>query len=319
MFKNYVSLGAEYSKAQQQFQYLSFYDDFEHPFPVIIENEDEIKRFLGPSIFNITLIKPKYSQILISNMEISNVNEVKNMQFVNYKTTPFVPVQTISFVFGKLSCRRDDDEFYPIKLQICSPAKSKDFTTDSFDIIIDYIKKLLDFFQNYTKVQYVLKKLDVVILPSESIIELANDDQSLAQLGIIYLPQFYVKSLKTSDLLEKSQVKLKVVHIISKQLSKHWFYKYQECNNQMNLFKDLNENDFTVDTLYLIKSLCAENNNLTFCSNKDPAVKDKSFDAFLQYNVNCYLFKGIVNWLSYLSFKSIHPDLVDLVFILLLL
>ena len=88
----------------------------------------------------------------------------------------------------------------------------------------------------------------------------------MAQLGIIYLPQFFVRNLKTIDLLEKAQVKLKIVHIISKQLAKHWFYKYQECNNQMNLFKDVNENDFTVDTLYLIRSLCAESKNLTFCS-----------------------------------------------------
>jgi hypothetical protein len=43
----------------------------------------------------------------------------------------------------------------------------------------------------------------------------------LAQLGIIYLPQFFVRNLKTIDLLEKAQVKLKIVHIISKQLSKH--------------------------------------------------------------------------------------------------
>ena len=135
----------------------------------------------------------------------------------------------------------------------------------------------------------------------------------MAQLGIIYLPQFFVRNLKTIDLLEKAQVKLKIVHIISKQLAKHWFYKYQECNNQMNLFKDVNENDFTVDTLYLIRSLCAESKNLTFCSNKDIAEQDQSFNTYLQYNVNCYLFKGIVNWLSYLSFKSIHPELFDLV------
>lgn len=196
---------------------------------------------------------------------------------------------------------------------MCSTYQSNNLVSDSFDLIIDYVEKLMSFFHDYTKLEYPLKKLDIVTLPSESIIELANDDQTFAQLGIIYLPQFYVKNLKTNDLLEQEQVKLKIVHMISKQLAKHWFYKFQDCHNQMHFYKNVNENDFTVDTIYLVKSLCAEKRNLTFCSNKDLAEQDASFKAFLQYNVNCYLFKGVVNWISYLSFKSINPDLFDLV------
>lgn len=34
---------------------------------------------------------------------------------------------------------------------------------------------------------------------------------------------------------------------------------------------------------------------------------------FLRYNQNCHLLKGIVNWLAYLGFQSVYPDLFDLI------
>lgn len=39
----------------------------------------------------------------------------------------------------------------------------------------------------------------------------------------------------------------------------------------------------------------------------------RGVNLFLRYNQNCHLLKGIVNWLAYLGFQSVYPDLFDLI------
>jgi len=74
-FKNYGfnSVLASNIKQQQQFYFLSFNEKFENPFPVIVENNNQFQTFSGPSVFNISIAKVKSNQILISNMDISNM------------------------------------------------------------------------------------------------------------------------------------------------------------------------------------------------------------------------------------------------------
>jgi hypothetical protein len=116
--------------------------------------------------------------------------------------------------------------------------------------------------------------------------------------------------MKSIDQLDQAQTLLKIIHIISKQLAKHWFSNYQECNDAINLSnKDnsyaLTDNDLATETYYFMKAFVKS-------SNKQ---MNSTSSMFLKYNQNCYLFKGIVNWLGYMGFQSIKPDLFDLVFL----
>jgi hypothetical protein len=144
------------------------------------------------------------------------------------------------------------------------------------------------------------------VLPSDTLIDFINSEQMTAQLGIIYLPQTYVKNMRSDDQLEQAQTLLKIIHLISKQLSKHWFYNYQECNDHINLAKENNDIDLTTETIYFMKNFCSNKTCLSLKNNRNN-------NLFLKYNQNCYLFKGIVNWIGYLAFQSIKPDLFDLV------
>jgi hypothetical protein len=47
-----------------------------------------------------------------------------------------------------------------------------------------------------------------------------------------------------------------------------------------------------------------------FCVN---GTCGRGINLFLRYNQNCHLFKGVVNWLSYLGFQAVYPDLFDLI------
>jgi len=81
------------------------------------------------------------------------------LDLIKYKSTPLVPVQTISFIFGNLICKQNEEDNFAIKLRICSTLQTSNLIFESFDTIIDYTKSLLRFFQAYTKTDYVLKKI----------------------------------------------------------------------------------------------------------------------------------------------------------------
>ena len=144
-----------------------------------------------------------------------------------------------------------------------------------------------------------------MVLPNERITDFLNNERVPAQIGLIYLPQMYVSKIKSIDQLEQAQTLLKIVHIISKQLVKHWFYNYQECDHHIDLSKEAQESDLTTEINFLMRYNCDKyNKNCTNSRNKN---------IFLKHNQNCFLFKGFTNWLSYLGFQSIKPDLFDLV------
>lgn len=73
-YKNYgVSSVLDAEKLDRQFYYLSFNEKFENPFPVVVESTNKFTTFTGPSVFNISLIKPKSNHALIFNMDIQRV------------------------------------------------------------------------------------------------------------------------------------------------------------------------------------------------------------------------------------------------------
>ena len=120
-------------------------------------------------------------------------------------------------------------------------------------------------------------------MPTETPLDFLNNDQVTAQLGIIYLPQNYVENIRLTDQLEQAQALLKVIHLISKQLAKHWFYNYQDCHSNLpqNAFAD---SDLATETYHFMKNFCDD----------DRCSRSRDVEMFLRYNQNCYLFKGVI-------------------------
>lgn len=135
-------------------------------------------------------------------------------------------------------------------------------------------------------------------MASESILDFLNSEQVTAQLGIIYLPQSYITD--NTDQLKQAQTKLKLMHLISKQLAKHWFYKYPQCRIGAQ------SQDLVSETLHFMQ---------TFCQNKTCSSMEKRQNAtlFLRHNQDCYLVKGVINYMAYLGLQSLQPGLFDLI------
>jgi hypothetical protein len=162
----------------------------------------------------------------------------------------------------------------------------------------------------YTRKDYGVKKIDVVILPSEATIDfIYKSSLDMPHIGIIYLPFKYIDLLDTDDMLDKMQAKSKIIHLISVQLARHWFYNFLECNNKKTSLLVSNYNlDVRSQTISLLKIVCKN----VSCSNAEQ-ITDNNIDSLLGFNDECFLHKGIINWISYLAFQMLQPDLVDLV------
>jgi hypothetical protein len=133
----------------------------------------------------------------------------------------------------------------------------------------------------------------------------------MSQIGIIYMPNNLISRFDSPDQLTKSESRMKIIHTLSKQLARHWFRQFLQQDCEKNLFKeDYNYKDLTFDTVNLIKNICDSSTNNS-CMESDPF--DKSINSYLEFNEKCFLNKGIINWMAYLAFQTVYPDLFDLV------
>jgi hypothetical protein len=131
----------------------------------------------------------------------------------------------------------------------------------------------------------------------------------MTQFGIIYLPGSYLNSYRSQDQLIRSQTCAKIVHLVSKQLARHWLYNNAECNDEKNPLNNYDEynNDLTASTMNIIKNSCTDNE----CSNANS--KSEDYTESLIHNEKCFFHKGAINWISYLAFKNVMPEFFDLV------
>jgi hypothetical protein len=169
-----------------------------------------------------------------------------------------------------------------------------------------------------------------VVLPSESIIDLVDSDFQMTHFGIIYLSSSYLSQMNSNDQLTKVQNKLKLLNMIAKQLAKHWSFDSFEVNCEKSYiqsnFESSNSNaetsdeyDIVTETTSMVKSYCESNNcvvsdsgeNYNRTNQRDYI--DRSLNSYLELNEKCFLYKGFINWLSYLAFQTVQPDLFDLV------
>jgi len=94
------------------FTFLSFSAHYENPFPALIDKQSDQDYFPGPSIFNLTIVKPDNASRhfqLIFNMDILSQTNSNGLEFTTYKPTPALPVETVSLILGRMNCRQDTD------------------------------------------------------------------------------------------------------------------------------------------------------------------------------------------------------------------
>ncbi len=117
--------------------------------------------------------------------------------------TPLLPVQTISLVLGDLTCRENEAPYgESVRLRVCTASAVHQTlaSADNYSLLAKYVRLLLDYYAGYTGAAYALTKIDIVVLPLESMLDFLRREQVPAQLGIVYLPQVFVENMKVYSL-----------------------------------------------------------------------------------------------------------------------
>lgn len=200
-------------------------------------------------------------------------------------------------------------------MRICSLVNpEQSISSEVFTIILDQTRLLFEHFASYTKKDYELDKIDIVILPKstvKSLLSTTSQEPKTTSVGILYIPDSYVTKYESYDYLNKLKLKFKITNSISKQLVKHWFYSSNDfhCENANVM---ANENDAFMEKIDSIRAYCLVHN----CTrNRTGFMLGRSVLADLHIYQSCFMYKAIVNWIGYLAFRSIYPDLFDLVLI----
>jgi hypothetical protein len=188
--------------------------------------------------------------------------------------------------------------------------KTFKLTSDLYELLVEQMRLLFEFYELYTKKDYVLDKIDLVILPLASISQFSTNDLKTTNMGVVYLPEAYLTEYG-HDVYAKIntiqlKLKYKITNILAKQLSKHWFSKSNDYHCDTN---EPNENEAFIEKIANIKLICSSMN----CTTGNRTLLSKSVFADLQIYQKCFLYKALVNWMGYLAFQSIYPELFDLV------
>lgn len=166
----------------------------------------------------------------------------------------------------------------------------------------------------------------MIILPKKSADELIeNEDVKTVNVGLIYIGDTYLDEYQTNDYISRTKFKFKLTHSIAKQLTKHWFQQSNDFHcDSMHIYANEQEQLFA-DNLRTIKNYCPQLRNCSYNDQPLATIDDSNAtnnSATARFVINdlhlfekCYFYKSIVNWISYLAFQSIYPQLFDLVII----
>lgn len=192
-------------------------------------------------------------------------------------------------------------------------------SSEIFSLLGEQTRLLFDHLSAYTKKDYQLDKLDLIVLPKSSAKNLlsASQDPKTTSIGLVFIPDSYITNYEHFDYLNKLKLKFKMTSILSKQLAKYWFYTSNDFHCETNLLTPSNENDVFEDKIASIRALCSAQNCSRASGNKSASNNNnllgRSVLTDLQIYHSCMLYKAVVNWISYLAFQSVYPDLFDLV------
>lgn len=177
-------------------------------------------------------------------------------------------------------------------------------------------KLLFDHLSGYTKKDYQLDKLDIVVLPkssAKSLLAATSQELKTTSIGLVFMPDTYTQNYEHFDYLNKLKLKFKITNVLSKQLVKYWFYSSNGFHCETNSLTATNENDVFMEKVASIRGLCSVQNCSHGNNKSSTNVLGRSVLADLQIYQSCVLYKAIVNWVGYLAFQSVYPDLFDLV------
>lgn len=138
------------------------------------------------------------------------------------------------------------------------------------------------------------------MLSTSEISELIDVDSAYDHDGILYLPENWLNIQMNiiNDELTKSKIESKINFTIAKQLSRFWFnrYRFTDCSCSSIWSQNFYENPNPFEKINRLFNYQFQNLNST-----------------LDYNVECFVRKGIIGWLSYMSFQLLQTNLFDLV------
>jgi hypothetical protein len=264
--------------------------------------------------------------------------EKDSIEYVHYRASPMQHPYFINFIFGDFNCRDSAELFdYTIKvtfirkmldskiilknvlinkLKICS-LNGFDVTSELFNILSDQVKLIFEHLLFYTKKTYDLDKIDVVVLPEKSVLELVqSSDIKTTSLGLVYVSESLLREYDTNDYIKRIRVKFQLTNLLSKQLAKHWFYNSNELHcDSVSIYEY--ENDLFMEKIRQIKSHCQMQNQSQSHQNQSQAASAKAERAKILDDLalfeKCHFYKALVNWIGYMAFQSVYPDLIDLV------
>ena len=128
-------------------------------------------------------------------------------------------------------------------------------------------------------------------------------------MGVIFIPSKFIDNLENGDHLNRIETKSKLIYSVARQLIKHWFYNYVECDydNDRSFHSESESEsmkfDLTIDTINVIRN---------FLENQIYVKNERLLNQLLESNEKCYIYKGLIGWISYLAFKSQQADFFDL-------
>lgn len=186
--------------------------------------------------------------------------------------------------------------------------------SEVFTLLGEQTRLLFDHMSSYTKKDYQLDKLDIVVLPKSSAKSLlaASQNPKTTSIGLLFVPDAYITNYEHFDYLNKLKLKFKITSVLSKQLAKFWFYSSNDYHCETSSLSPSNENDIFMEKIASIRSLCLAQ-NCSHSGNKSANNIGRSVLVDLQIYQSCVLYKAVVNWIGYLAFQSVYPDLFDLV------
>ena len=98
--------------------------------------------------------------IALGNMETEYVEEMNSRKIYHFKPTPIMSTYIVAWVIGKLDyIKKSDDK---VTIRVFCKKNELDWAQYSLDVAYDCLK----FFEQYFKIDYPLKKLDLVSIPS---------------------------------------------------------------------------------------------------------------------------------------------------------
>ncbi len=255
------------------------------------------------SVFKLKVILDKNFDVLF-NTEPDYIEIEGNKKIIKFKNTPKIPIYSLLLVIGNFEYF--SDKYKNKNIRIAS------LYNENYELLVDWIKKVLEFYEEYSSIKYQPNKLDIVLI--EDILYNYNG------FGIILLNKGY------DNKKDSNFYKIKLMKDIAKSLWYYWIGGLVSIKD----WKDL----WLIDSLseymaykVLEKEIGNISSDLFFLENiyskkleeivnpKDLHIKGynlwRMLDKYLYYNGKDFFRLTIINYINkYTDSSSSYEDLI---------